>query len=53
MHAADLLDLAWMIPALPAVGAVVLLLVGRRMGEPKAGWFATAVMALASSGRAD
>jgi NADH-quinone oxidoreductase subunit L len=35
------------IPALPAVGAVVLLLFGKRIGEPKAGWLATALMALA------
>ncbi len=47
MHATDLLDLAWVIPALPALGAVVLLLFGKRIGEPAAGWFATAVVALA------
>ena len=44
MTARDLLDLAWMIPALPALGAVVLLLFGKRIGEPKAGWLATAMM---------
>ena len=47
MTARDLLDLAWIIPALPALGAVVLLLFGKRIGEPKAGWIATALMALA------
>jgi NADH-quinone oxidoreductase subunit L len=39
------LDLVWLIPALPAFGAVVLLLFGKRIGEPRAGWIATAVMA--------
>ena len=47
MDARNLLDLAWVIPALPALGAVVLLLFGKRIGEPKAGWLATAMMALA------
>ena len=47
MTARNLLDLAWLIPAFPALGAVVLLLVGKRIGEPKAGWLATAMMALA------
>src|SRR4051794_17008565 len=46
MDARNLLDLAWLIPAFPAFGAVVLLLFGKRIGEPKAGWFATAMMAL-------
>src|SRR5436189_532885 len=47
MNAAHLLDLAWVIPVIPAFGAVVLLLFGKRIGEPKAGWLATALMALA------
>jgi NADH-quinone oxidoreductase subunit L len=46
VHARDLLDLAWVIPVLPAFGAVVLLFFGKRMGDPRAGWFATAIMAL-------
>ena len=46
MDARNLLDLAWLIPAFPAFGAVVLLLFGKRIGEPKAGWFATAMIAL-------
>jgi NADH-quinone oxidoreductase subunit L len=46
MDARNLLDLAWVIPAIPALGAVVLLLFGKRIGEPKAGWLATALMAL-------
>src|SRR5438876_4826442 len=47
VHARDLLDLAWVIPALPALGAVVLLLFGKRLGEPAAGWIATTLMVLA------
>jgi NADH-quinone oxidoreductase subunit L len=35
-------DLIWLIPALPLAGAVFLLLFGRRLGEPVAGWLATA-----------
>jgi NADH-quinone oxidoreductase subunit L len=45
--ARDLLDLVWLVPLLPLTGAVVLLLAGRRIGDPKAGWLATAMMALA------
>jgi len=45
--ALNLLDLAWLIPVIPAFGAVVLLLFGKRIGEPKAGWLATGLMALA------
>jgi NADH-quinone oxidoreductase subunit L len=47
LNARDLLDVAWVIPALPALGAVVLLLFGKRIGEPLAGWLGTAMMALA------
>ncbi len=45
--ARDLLDLVWLVPLLPLAGAVVLLFAGRRIGDPKAGWLATALMALA------
>ncbi|MDD9368472.1 MAG: NADH-quinone oxidoreductase subunit L [Acidimicrobiales bacterium] len=38
-----MLDLVWLIPALPLAGVLILLLVGRRIGEPGAGWLATAV----------
>jgi len=38
----DTLDLVWLIPALPLAGFVVLLVLGRRLGEPAAGWLATA-----------
>ena len=47
MDARDLLDLVWIVHALPALGAVILLFFGRRLGEPKAGWLATGLMALA------
>jgi NADH-quinone oxidoreductase subunit L len=46
VDAERLLDFVWVIPALPALGAVVLLVAGRRIGEPKAGWLATLLMAL-------
>ncbi len=45
--ARDLLDLVWLVPLLPLSGAVILLLAGRRIGDPKAGWLATGLMALA------
>ncbi len=40
------LDLVWVVPASPALGAVVLLLFGKRIGEPKAGWIATGTISL-------
>jgi NADH-quinone oxidoreductase subunit L len=43
----DLLDLIWIVPALPLFGAVVLLLFGKRIGEPIAGWIATSLAGLA------
>ena len=46
MNATDLLDLAWVIPVIPACGAVILLLFGKRIGEPRAGWIATGLMLL-------
>ena len=49
MDARDLLDLVWIVPALPVLGAAILLLFGRRLGEPKAGWLATGLMALSFS----
>ncbi|HEY8527805.1 MAG TPA: NADH-quinone oxidoreductase subunit L [Acidimicrobiales bacterium] len=36
-----MLDLVWLIPALPLAGFLVLLAFGRRLGEPNAGWLAT------------
>lgn len=40
-----MLDLVWLIPALPLLGFVILLLVGKRIGEPMAGWLGTAMVA--------
>ncbi len=39
-----MLSAVWLVPALPLAGFVVLLLVGRRLGDPLAGWFATLVV---------
>ena len=36
-----MLDLVWLIPALPLTGFLLLLAFGRRLGEPAAGWLAT------------
>ena len=40
-----MLDLVWLIPALPLAGFLVLTFGGRRLGEPWAGWLATGAMA--------
>ena len=37
-----MLSLAWLIPALPLLGFAILLASGRRIGEPVAGYIATA-----------
>ena len=42
-----MLNLVWLIPALPLAGALVLIVFGSRIGEPRAGWLAT--LATASS----
>ena len=47
MSSGTVLDLVWVIPALPLAGAVVLLLSGRRVGVPAAGWVATATVTAA------
>jgi NADH-quinone oxidoreductase subunit L len=36
-----MLDLVWLVPALPLAGFLLLLVGGRRLGEPRAGWVAT------------
>jgi NADH-quinone oxidoreductase subunit L len=36
-----MLELVWLIPALPLAGFLVLLVAGRKLGEPLAGWLAT------------
>ena len=46
MSSRDLLDLLWLVPALPLAGAVTLMLLGKRIREPIAGWVATALVAL-------
>ena len=33
----------WMLPAYPVFGAFVLMVFGRRLGEPRSGWFAAAM----------
>jgi NADH-quinone oxidoreductase subunit L len=38
-------ELVWLIPALPLAGFVLVLLFGRRLGEPGAGWLATLMVA--------
>jgi NADH-quinone oxidoreductase subunit L len=38
------LDLVWLIPALPLAGFLTLVVLGRRLGEPYAGWLATAAV---------
>jgi NADH-quinone oxidoreductase subunit L len=47
VSARDLLDFVWIVPLLPLSGAALLLLGGRRVGEPIAGWIASALMGLA------
>ncbi|MBM3673497.1 MAG: NADH-quinone oxidoreductase subunit L [Actinobacteria bacterium] len=47
MNARDLLDTIWIVPALPLLGAVVLGLFGRRIGDPRAGWIATGLLGAA------
>ena len=42
-----MVDAVWLIPALPLAGFLVLLLLGRRLGDPLAGWLATAMIGAA------
>ena len=37
----ETLDLVWLVPALPLAGFLVLLVLGRKLGEPASGWLAT------------
>jgi NADH-quinone oxidoreductase subunit L len=39
------LDAVWLIPAFPLLGFVLLVAFGRLLGEPRAGWLATLMMA--------
>ncbi|MGA1332181.1 MAG: NADH-quinone oxidoreductase subunit L [Ilumatobacteraceae bacterium] len=36
-----MLDLVWLIPALPLAGGLLLIVFGAKLGEPRAGWLAT------------
>ena len=47
MNARDVLDYLWIVPLLPLFGSALLLLFGRRIGEPVAGWIASTLMVLA------
>jgi NADH-quinone oxidoreductase subunit L len=47
VSARDLLDLVWVVPALPLLGSVIILFFGTRMGEPNSGRFAALMMFLA------
>ena len=40
-----MLDVLWLIPAFPLAGFLIILLLGRRLGEPLAGWIATLMVA--------
>src|SRR3954451_20334395 len=40
-----MIDVVWLIPALPLAGFLVILVLGRRLGEPKAGYLATLMTA--------
>ena len=40
----ELLDAVWLIPALPLVGFLTLLVAGRKLGDPWAGWLATSAI---------
>ncbi len=41
-----MLDLVWLIPALPLAGFLLIMVFGRRLGEPAAGWLASAAVGL-------
>jgi NADH-quinone oxidoreductase subunit L len=47
MSARDVLDLVWVVPALPLLGSVIILFFGKRIGEPNAGRLAALMMFLA------
>ena len=49
MNAHDVLDLIWLVPALPLFGALFLLLFGKRIGEPISGWIGSLMLGLAFS----
>ncbi|MCB0999114.1 MAG: NADH-quinone oxidoreductase subunit L [Acidimicrobiales bacterium] len=42
-----MVDVVWLIPALPLAGFLLILLFGRKLGDPKAGYLATAMIGAA------
>jgi len=40
----QVVELVWLVPLMPLLGFTFLLFFGRRLGEPLAGWVATAAM---------
>ncbi|MFT3851551.1 MAG: NADH-quinone oxidoreductase subunit L [Ilumatobacteraceae bacterium] len=42
-----MIDVAWLIPALPLAGFFLILVAGRKLGEPKAGYLATTMIGAA------
>ena len=43
-----MLDLVWLIPALPLAGFLLLVVFGRKLGGPASGWLASAMVGLSS-----
>jgi NADH-quinone oxidoreductase subunit L len=41
-----MIDVVWLLPAFPLAGVLILVVFGRRLGEPLAGWLATAMVAI-------
>lgn len=46
MSSRDVLDLIWLVPLFPLLGAALLGLFGKRIGEPFAGWIGSALLGL-------
>ncbi|MEA2685525.1 MAG: NADH-quinone oxidoreductase subunit, partial [Actinomycetota bacterium] len=42
-----MLEAVWLIPALPLTGFLILLVAGKRLGDPRAGFLATGMMVAA------
>ncbi|TPW15840.1 MAG: nuoL [Acidimicrobiaceae bacterium] len=42
-----MVDIVWLIPALPLAGFLLIVVFGRKLGEPRAGYFATAMVGAA------
>jgi NADH-quinone oxidoreductase subunit L len=47
MSLEQLAEWIWVVPLLPLAGAVILLFLGGRIGDPRAGWLATMLLGLA------